>query len=372
MPWERVGELCGHRVPGVLCLSPLSPYLSLSSSPSSIEEPTTASGGSPFFCSGGQDGTIRLWDLAVGRSVRAMMAPRGKPVNALCIGRAASHNFVLAAAGRLVFGYDLRAPGMVLRVPAVPSLGKAAEEVSCLAMDERGQAVAIGDDSGELRVVDLDGDALPELDVAHGSICACAQFRPGARLELLSGGMDSCIVRWDGSSGSVLRAWDLAPPAAEGPPAQLVNPRHVHSLAYAPGGSCFAVALGDGSVEIRGSDEGELLAAVEDAHRAAASQVLFAPSLTHTLPACDASTALPLLSAGDDSELRVWRVRSVAADDGISGGIVIDGVGRVRLEDKPNAIALSGDIVCVAGTSDRLALFRYDPLADELDRMDLL
>lgn len=255
MTWQDVGDLRGHRG-AANCLSAAGEVLA----------------------SGGEDGTIRLWDVAAGRSTRALLSIQQRPVNAVCIGRGGCEHFVLGAAGREVFAYDVRAPGMVLRQPAVPSIGRAREEVSSLALDASGCYAAIGDDSGEVRLVDLENETQPPaLQAAHGSICSCVQLRPFAGLELLSGGMDACVLRWHGTTGRLLRSWSLASPAAE-QPAQIVNPRFVHWLDYAPGGECFAAALGDGSIELRGGDEGELLACADDAHRAAASHVHLAPT----------------------------------------------------------------------------------------------
>ena len=165
--------------------------------------------------SGGEDGTVRLWDLGAQRTARAMVAPGAQAVNALAVGRGGCEHFVFGAAGRDVFAYDLRAPGVLMREPAVPSLGGSSDEVGALAIDAAGEHVAIGDDSGEVRVVNLDGDSQPpELDAAHGSICACLAFRPagggGGGLELLSGGTDAFAVRWDCLTGATLCSWCLA------------------------------------------------------------------------------------------------------------------------------------------------------------------
>jgi len=345
MAWQLVGELQGH-TGAVNCLA------------AEVD----------VLASGGEDGSVRLWDVAAGRSTRALLSPGKRPVNAVCIGRGGCEHFLIAAAGREVFAYDLRAPGMVLREPAVPSMGRAREEVSTLALDASGRFVSIGDDSGEVRLVDLDGeDQPPELQASHGSICSCVAFRPAAGLEMLSAGMDACIVRWDGTTGAAVRSWNLATQLGADE-TQLVNPRHVHSLAYAPGGDCFAAALGDGSVEIRGSSEGELLAA-EEAHRAAASHVLFVPSLAHLLPG--GGGAMPLISAGDDCELRVWAVRAEAAADGTRGRMSMTAAGSVSLREKPNWIALCQGVACVADTSEHVSLYRLDPLAAGMGQMDL-
>ena len=66
------------------------------------------------------------------------------------------------------------------------------------------------------------------------------------------------------------------------PQQQLFNPRHAHCISFAPDGAAFALGLGDGTVEIRLTQSGEPIAAV-DAHRATASQAHFCPQLTPVL-----------------------------------------------------------------------------------------
>ena len=102
-------------------------------------------------------------------------------------------------------------------------------------------------------------------------------------------------------------------------------------MSYAPDGGCFAVALGDGSVEVRLAESGEPICAV-DAHRAACSQAHFAPQLSPALAlrtdgdedeeeAAIAARGLPLLSAGDDRQVRLWsRYRRRGGPQGGGGG----------------------------------------------------
>ena len=75
--WESVGALRGHKG-AVNCLASEGEHL----------------------VSGGEDGCVRLWDLAAGRSTRAMLSPGKRAVNAVCVGRGGCEHYVLAAAGR--------------------------------------------------------------------------------------------------------------------------------------------------------------------------------------------------------------------------------------------------------------------------------
>ncbi len=45
---------------------------------------------------------------------------------------------------------------------------------------------------------------------AHASICAAVAFRPQRPWELLSGGLDGALARWDFSSGRPRRVWQMA------------------------------------------------------------------------------------------------------------------------------------------------------------------
>ena len=72
-----------------------------------------------LLASGGEDGSIRIWDLATARGVRALLPPEGGEVAAVCLGRGERWgSWVYAAVGRAILGFDLRAPGVLLRQPA--------------------------------------------------------------------------------------------------------------------------------------------------------------------------------------------------------------------------------------------------------------
>ena len=335
-----IARLAGHKGE-VLCLD--APCIDDDGGGSSAS--TGSASSQPMLVSGGEDGTVRIWDLQAGRASRAIMVPATEgtdpAVTAVCLGTAgANDRWVYAATAAGIFGYDLRAPGMLLREPA-RRFAPSRDEIGQLALHSNG-VLAAADDAGEVRVYDVGstGELLATLTGGHTSLCCTAAFRPGRPWELYSAGLDALCVRWDWKKAVPMASWPLARLFDTSSQAQLLNPRHAHCLSFAPDGGTVAIALGDGTIEVRLAETGEPIAAV-DAHRAAASQARFSPQLRAALVVrareemssiADASTsaeaasaldaaasceglasgsALPLLSAGNDRQLRLWAVQGV-------------------------------------------------------------
>ena len=209
------------------------------------------------------------------------------------------------------------------------------DEIGQLAL--QGGVLAAADDSGEIRMHDAcSGASLTVLAGGHSSLCGCIAFRPSRPSELFSAGLDAVCVRWDWRLAAQIDTWPLARPIDTAATMQLLNPRHAHCMSFCPDGGVVALALGDGSLELRLAETGEAIAAV-DAHRSAASQARFEPRLTAAMnaalaalpPGNDAdssgdskdatekaagydSAAQPLVSAGDDMRVRLWSVEGIA------------------------------------------------------------
>ena len=317
--------------------------------------------GDDRLVSGGADGSVRIWDLAAGRTSRALMLPAADnagSVNAVCAGSSVAENWVYCAAANHVYGWDLRAPGVILKEPACAFNNLARDEIGHIALHEASGALAVADDAGDLQIVDVGSmaadtgqtsGAIVPMRGGHTSICTWVAFRPG-RSECCTAGLDALCVRWDWRMAAKIEAWPLtsldsplatalasmssnaagsssgAEEASADKPVQFLNPRHAHCVSFAPNGGCVALALGDGSVEIRLADTGEPICAV-DAHRAACSQAHFAPALSPALAlraaaeddagdgetsgATLAARGVPLVSAGDDRHVRLWSVEGV-------------------------------------------------------------
>ncbi|PSC75076.1 WD repeat-containing 53 [Micractinium conductrix] len=235
-----------------------------------------------LLASGAEDGTLCFTDFATLKPVGRLVAPDGDAVPALCSHPAEPHT-LFAAAGAAVLQLDLRRGlgGEAL----CRSFHVNADEVNGLAVGTaNGGWLAAGDDAGEVAVISLQqpGGAAAAGDAAaaaagtaaagapagrphyktlrrgHSNICACVAFRPHRPWELLSGGLDSTVVRWDFNRLRPLHSWSLSGEAtASG--GQLFNPPMVHSLAVPQSeerGCCrlMAVGRGDGCVSLYDAD----------------------------------------------------------------------------------------------------------------------
>ncbi len=193
-----------------------------------------------------QDGAICFIDLSTLKPAGRLAVPPsvGEAVPSLC-GHPGEAHTLFAAAGSCVLELDLRAG---LGTAAVRRCFAAnADEVNCVAASAaNGGWLAAADDSGEVQVISLApaaGSAAAAADPpassaagsaslsaaaaeggwprparpaayktlrrGHSNIAAAAAFRPHRPWELLSGGLDSTVVKWDFSRLRPLQTWNL-------------------------------------------------------------------------------------------------------------------------------------------------------------------
>ncbi|ELR23338.1 WD domain, G-beta repeat-containing protein, partial [Acanthamoeba castellanii str. Neff] len=223
------------------------------------------------------DGTARLWDEKTSKSVRCFAAFEGEAVASVAFGSQPSE-MVFAAAGNKVFSFDLRKPDIIYKTFET-EYAHNQDEVNSLAISPNGRFLATCDDSGDVKIIDLQSNTLFKSLRKHSNICSTVCFRGERRpWEVLSGGLDSLLVHWDFSRGRPIHHHDLVGLAMNSP--QVVNPPFVHSIDVSADANVALAALGDNSVLIYDLDRDLPVVQLEDGHSTSVSQANVGQVLT--------------------------------------------------------------------------------------------
>lgn len=195
-----------------------------------------ASGGEDELCIWSKDGSSRS-KLSCSSQSGGLDS---KEVNSVCF-CVKSPERLYASYGNRIIGYDLRNTSS-----AVCEFQFNEDEINQVAIHGKGNFVAACDDSGQIKVIDVQsGTLFKSLHSKHDNICSTVQFRPNRPWEIVSGGMDYTIISWDFSSGRALQelnVQELGGDNQEG--AYFVNPPFVHSIHMSENGRMFAAGLG--------------------------------------------------------------------------------------------------------------------------------
>ncbi|CAM0140873.1 unnamed protein product [Umbelopsis sp. WA50703] len=200
-----------------------------------------------LLASGSEDQTCRIWDIRTCKAVKAF-AKQGSAVNSVKFAtKTGVPNFYMAV-GSKVLVFDLRNTDMILSEPS-HTYQESGDEINTIDVNEKNNFLCTADDLGEVKVIDLESHKLyKQFRSKHKNLCMEARFRPRKPWELWSGGMDTAIMQWDISRGSVSSVYDTnnTDPNAQ----QMVNPPFVYALRFHPNGEWVASGLGDGSVHL--------------------------------------------------------------------------------------------------------------------------
>src|SRR6266487_7076620 len=177
--------------------------------------------GRAIVASGANDRTVRLWDLVTGQSVGAELRGHRRRVRAVAIGEVRGRPIVVSGSNdNTVRVWDLDS-GRLLYEPLVGHHGN----VTAIAVGElRGRAIAVsGSEDFTLRVWDLEaGGPLGALEGHEGFVHAVALGELGGRPIAVSGGDDKTVRVWALDTGGALgrplrghRDWVTAVAAGE-------------------------------------------------------------------------------------------------------------------------------------------------------------
>lgn len=150
-----------------------------------------AAGSEGPAASGGERGELALWGRDGVPAGRLRLAPAEDDVAALAFSPRRPHH-LYAAHGAAVALLDVRA----LREP-VERLRFNEDEINCLALADGGDLLAAADDSGAVKVVDLESEKVVR-SLRHANICSSVAFRPRRPQSLVSCGLDMQVTLYRG------------------------------------------------------------------------------------------------------------------------------------------------------------------------------
>ncbi|XP_006869455.1 PREDICTED: WD repeat-containing protein 53 [Chrysochloris asiatica] len=176
------------------------------------------------------------------------------------------------------------------------------EEINCLSLNETENLLASADDSGAIKIIDLENKKVSRSLKRHSNICSSVAFRPQRPQSLVSCGLDMQVMLWNLQKARPLWITNLQEDESEdmeGPqsPGQLLNPALAHSVSVASCGNVFSCGAEDGKVRIFRvmgvKCEQEL---GFKGHTLGVSQVNFLPE------------SYLLLTGGNDGKIMLWDV----------------------------------------------------------------
>ena len=192
----------------------------------------------------GHDSIFKIWSIQERSLIQSVVTPVKGDVTCICPSPANVNHFAVSVDTTVVY-YDQR----TLSKPLFQFQFNA-EEINTIDIHNKGSFLCACDDAGEIKVIDIDnGKLFKTLSRTHSNICSAVKFNPRKPWEILSGGLDCKIVRWDFSRGRPL--FEVSTQSTnEDSGSYMVNPPMVHSIDAM--GSNFSVAcgLGDGRVAV--------------------------------------------------------------------------------------------------------------------------
>ncbi|XP_039930851.1 WD repeat-containing protein 53 [Hirundo rustica] len=248
-----------------------------------------------LVASGAERGELALWDGG-GSPVAQLRLPQAEDVTSVVFS-ARRPGTLYASHGETISVLDVRSLQEPLQRFHVNE-----EEINCLSLNDTDGFLAAADDSGAIKVVDLESQKVSR-SLRHSNICSSVAFRPQRPQSLVSCGLDMQVMLWNLQKARPLWTVNLQECDTEEESSQsagqFFNPPLAHSLSVASCGNIFGCGAQDGKVRIfrvtgvRFEHELEF-----QAHSLGVSQVLFMPE------------AYWLLSGGNDGKVLLWDISS--------------------------------------------------------------
>lgn len=215
--------------------------------------------------SASEDGTVRIWDLQNERTKKCITGCFSEDIENVRIG--AARGSIYVACTKNLYLFDAGCEGIIVReAKGQIGLSDGGDEVSNIAVNIKGDMLAVAMDSGVINLIPLKPDGqfcdnagstrYRRLTRVHTNIVSTVTFKRNNPRELLSGSFDYSACIWEADRGKPKASTKFTMLATDdqdgkndgGVPRQMVNPPFVMAVEYVLGGRCIVAALGDGTV----------------------------------------------------------------------------------------------------------------------------
>ena len=280
-------KLKGHRGP-VLCLAATQKYL----------------------LSGSADSSVRLWDRKSNKCLKAMLLK--DEVNSVAFHSRKDH-LIYATCNNSIYMFDVKSnsSSMILKIPIKYNEHATADEINDMIIDSKGRYLICVDDNGDISIFDAMTLEVPKnrerVVGNHENIVSAVKLFPRDAFVFATGGMDSILSIWSGSTMKKVKAIDvkIAPSVEDeggndgkvrssvSSSTQMLNPPFINDVGYSRNGKNIAVACGDSSIIVYSSKDGVYKKRYSGGHSSGVAQVVYTKSGR-------------LVSAGNDRMICCW------------------------------------------------------------------
>ncbi|KAF4076783.1 hypothetical protein AMELA_G00219070 [Ameiurus melas] len=259
-----------------------------------------AAGAGGFLASGAEGGEVTVWTQE-GTPLSQMRLTSRDDVTCTVFSGAAP-GLLYVSHGETVTILDPRS----LQKPVEELKDVGEDEINSLSLSETGASLALADDSGAVRVVDLQTGKVSRTLRKHTNICSSVAFRPQRPQSLVSAGLDMQLMLWNLQKARPVWTYSLQEALEEEEKSQqsagqLFNPPLAHCVSVASCGNVLACAAEDGRVHLARVGAGSRLeqqGAIKT-HSQGASQAHFLNFMPH---------AYWLATGGNDGVVALWDI----------------------------------------------------------------
>ncbi|XP_060761884.1 WD repeat-containing protein 53-like isoform X2 [Neoarius graeffei] len=259
-----------------------------------------APGADGFLASGAEGGEVTVWTQE-GTPLSQLHLSSREDVTCTVFSSTAP-GLLYVSHGETVSILDSRS----LKKPVEEFKDVGEDEINSLSVSETGASLALADDSGAVRVVDLQTGKVNRTLRKHTNICSSVAFRPQRPQSLVSAGLDMQLMLWNLQKARPMWTCSLqeAPEedkSSQQRPGQLFNPPLAHCVSVASCGNVVACAAEDGHVHLARVGAGSRLEqqGAMKAHSEGAAQAHFLNFMPHPYW---------LATGGNDGVVALWDI----------------------------------------------------------------